>query len=624
MHDYNRRDFLHLAALLAGSTALGTIVPAKAFAQEVGRRHGISAFGSLKYAPGFTHFHYANPEAPKGGRFSMTPPTWMFNQNPQSFNSFNSFILKGDAPPRMELCFDTLMASALDEPDAMYGLVAKDVTISEDHNTYFFHLREEARFHDGSKLQADDVVFSFNLLKEKGHPMISQALHEVVEVSYPDELTVKLVLSGKQSRLLPLFVASLPIFSKDYYTRYDFEATTLTPPLASGPYQVGKHELGRFVEFKRVEDYWAKDLPVNVGHHNFSAIRIDFYREAQTAFEAFKKGDITFRNEHISRNWEKAYEFPAVQEGRVVKQTFPNGRVNGGQAWYFNTRREKFQNPLVREAIGMAFDFEWANNALFFGLYDRIQSYFENSDMKAEGLPTKAELALLEPYREQLPAKVFEKAYIQPVSNGSGQDRELLRKASELLAQAGLKRDGEKLLDEQGEPFTFEFLSNTSTFERVVQPFIKNLALLGITANFRVVDPAQFESRMNEFDFDVAGRNYSLNATFDDSDRQIWGSKAAETPGSYNLSGIQDPVVDALLDKAITAQTREEMNVAARALDRVLRAGHYRVPQWFKPVHTVAFWDMFGYPKEVPVYGFPIESLWWVDLEKAVRIGKVD
>ncbi len=583
--------------------------------------HGLSVFGDLKYAKGFQAFSYVERTAPKGGRFAFSAPSWAFNQNPQTFNSFNTFILKGDAPPRMELCFASLMVRALDEPDAMYGLVAESVSVSDGGNTYSFRLRPEARFHDESRLTSEDVAFSLTTLKEKGHPALRQALREVESVEAPDPLTVVVRFTGRQSRKAPLTIAGVPILSKAYYTRYDFGQTTLTPPLGSGPYKVGRHEVGRYVEYERVKTWWAADLPVSRGQFNFDVIRLEFFRDRQVDFEAFKKGVTTFREEFTSRTWATEYNFPAVEDGRVKREEIPDGRPSGAQGWFFNTRREKFSNPLIRQALGYCFDFEWSNQALFYGAYSRTQSIFQNSPMMAEGMPSDAQLALLEPFRARLSPAVFGPAITAPVSDGSGQDRRMLREADRLLREAGCTRKDGVMLLPSGEPLAFEILSNTTSFERVVLPMVTNLERLGIKATYRVVDPAQYQLRINTFDFDIVGRRFALSPTLGEEMRDLLGSVAARTEGSGNLAGIADPVVDALVEKALNATTREDMTVAAKALDRVLRAGHYWIPQWYKAVHTVAVWDRFGRPASPPTYDFVPETHWWSDPARAAAAG---
>lgn len=614
-----RRGVLVGAAALA---AASTFPFATARAQAPGGpRHGLSVFGDLKYGPSFQHFDYVDPAAPAGGRMAFTAPTWAFNQNPQTFNTFNTFILTGDAPPRMEMCFDTLMVRAFDEPDAVYGLVAETVEVSGDGNAYIFNLRPEARFHDGSPLTAEDVAFSLTTLKDKGHPAIRQVLTEMAEVQVLSPHRVGIRFTGRQSRKTPLAVTGMPILSKAYYARYDFEGTTLTPPLSSGPYKVGRYEIGRFIEYQQVADWWAKDLPVSRGHFNFKTLRIEFYRNRTAGFEAFKKGATTFREEFTAKTWATEYNFPAVDDGRVIRREIPDGRPSGGQGWFLNTRRPVFADARVRQALGLVFDFEWTNKSLFFGAYQRTHSFFQNSPMFAEGEPSAEELALLEPFRDELPEAVFGPAVMAPVSDGSGNDRTMLREADRLLRAAGCRRDGATLLAPDGSSFKFEILSNSPTFERVVLPYAKGLARLGIEASFRIVDPAQYQSRVNSYDFDVVSRRFALSATLGEEIRQLWGSQSADTPGSTNLAGIRSPAIDALIDSVLSAPSRERMVIAARALDRVLRAGYYWVPHWYKPVHTVAMWDLFGSPGDPPAYDFSPELYWWVDPQKAERLG---
>jgi microcin C transport system substrate-binding protein len=609
------------ALQLAGAGALAVSMTPWAWAQGKTGLHGLSVFGDLKYPPGFTNFDYVNPNAPKGGRMNFQSPNWYFNQNVQTFNTLNSFVLRGDSPPRMELCFDTLMARAADEPDAMYGLLAETVDVSEDGNVYAFHLRPEARFHDGTPITAEDVAFSFMLIKKDGHPNLSQIIREMEKAEAADPATVVVTLTGKQARDTILTVAALPVFSKAFYTANDFLAGTLTPPLGSGAYKVGRLSAGRYIELERVADYWGRDLAVNAGQSNFDAIRIDFFTERQTAFEAFKKGEITFREEFTSITWATEYNFPAVVDGKVKKSLFPAEKRPSFQGWFFNTRRGKFSDPRTRLGIALAFDFEWSNRNLFFDAYTRLDSWFGNSEFAASGMPTPEEVALLEPFRAELPAEVFGEPYVPPKSDGSGRDRKLLRQASDLLQEAGWIQTGNKLTDEEGAPLEVEFLIDAVVFERVLAPYVANLKLIGVDAWIRQVDPVQMQSRQNDYDFDVTMFALSLSPTPLDGLQQIFGSKAADTPGTYNLAGIRDPAVDALLDKLPKVESREQLIAITRSIDRVLRAKHYWIPNWYRPDHWVAHWDLFAWTEKKPDYAFTPETTWWFDRDKATAIG---
>lgn len=602
---------------LSVTRAIAQSAPAAVAAAPAGPSHGLSVFGDLKYPAGFTHFDWVNPDAPKGGRMVFMPPSWGYNQNVQTFNTLNSFVLKGDAPPRMELVFASLMTRALDEPDAVYGLAAESVEIDASGNVCRFVLRDGLTFHDGSPLTADDVAFSLTILKNEGHPQISETIREMLKAEADGPKAVVVTYSGRQTRQLQQFVAQLPIFSRAYYSGREFGASTLSPPLGSGPYKVGRLEAGRFIEYERVTDWWGRDLPASRGLGNFDVIRIPFYREMTVSFEALKTGEVTFREEFISRNWATGYDFPAARDGRVKRATLPDQRPAGAQGFFLNMRRPRFADVRVRQAIGLCFDFEWANKALFYGLYTRTQSFFQNSDMMAQGEPDAGELALLEPHRDRLPQAVFGPAVTAPVSDGSGQDRKLLRQAAGLMAEAGWTHAAGKLVDAGGRPFTIEFLDSDPSLSRVVQPFIRNLRLIGIEANERVVDPVQYQSRVRDYDFDATIRRFSLSATPGEEIRTMWGSKAGAQPGSNNLAGISDPVVDSLIETMISAPTRAEMTTAARALDRVLRAIVPWVPNWYRATYLVAYWDRFGFPAEPPRYGFPPELTWWSDPGKA-------
>ena len=599
-------------------TLTGTAIAAASFplslarAAEGARRHGMSIFGELKYPPDFAHFDYVNPQAPKGGTFSQIGPTTAYNASFYTFDTLNGYILKGNAPQGLNLLFDTLMARAFDEPDALYGLAAESVEISDDGNRLVFHLREGARFHDGTPLTAEDAAFSFMLLKEKGHPLIAQNVKEMTSAETVDERTLAVTLTGKQTRDLPLFIAgTLPIFSKAFYTEQDFADASLTPPLGSGPYKVGDFRAGRFVSYARVADYWGQDLPVNRGQWNFDTVRFEYFRDRTAQFEAFKAGGYLFREEFTSKTWATEYDFPAVKDGRVKLLTLPDDTPSGAQGWFLNTRRPKFQDIRVREAIGLAFDFAWTNRNLFYDLYKRTESYFENSPMKAAGEPDAAELALLEPWRGEVPDAVFGPAVTPPESDGSGQDRALLRRAAALLDEAGWKIADGARRNAAGEAFSIEFLDNDPMVERLVAPLAKNLRLLGIDARSRQIDSSQYQLRRDNYDFDVVMQRYSLSLTPGIEVRSYWSSDFAKVPGGRNLSGISSPAIDALIEQVIAAPTREAQIVAARALDRVLRAGHYWVPQWHKNVHNLAFWDKFAWPETKPKYDRGVLATWW-------------
>lgn len=618
----SRRQML---ALTGGAAATAWLPFAAARAATEKPRHGMSIFGKLKYKPDFTHFDYVNPQAPKGGTFSQIGPKTAYNASFHTFDTLNGYILKGNAPQGLNHIFDTLMMRAFDEPDAVYGLLAESVEASGDGNVFTFHLRSGARFHDGTPLTAEDAAFSFMLLKEKGHPLIAQNLKEMAAAEARDALTLDIRFTGKQTRDLPLFIAGeLPVFSKAFYSENDFSAASLKAPLGSGPYRIGDFRAARFITYERVEDYWGADLPVNVGQWNFDRLRYEYYRDRTAQFEAFKAGNYLFREEFTSKTWATEYNFPAVKDGRVRLATLPDNTPSGAQGWFLNTRREKFKDRRVREALGLAFDFEWTNKNLFYGIYKRTESYFENSPMKAEGEPGPAELALLEPWRDELPAEVFGPVTVPPASDGSGQDRRLLRRAAELLDEAGWRMSDGARRNEKGDVLSVEFLDDQPMFERIVAPLVKNLKLLGIDARIRQIDTAQFQDRMNNYDFDVSIRRFSLGLTPGIEIRSYWSSEFAEVPGGRNLSGISNPAVDALIEKIIAADSREEQIVAARALDRILRAGHYWIPQWHKNLHHLAFWDVFSWPETKPEYDRGVEATWWANAEKADHSGSKD
>lgn len=623
MAQLNRR---HVLGLGLGALAATSLRPAAA-SEAGGEMHGLSVFGDLKYSADFHHFDYVNVNAPKGGLFSSVPTSRLNNQSFFTFSSLNAFIMKGEGACGMELTFATLMARAGDEPDAVYGQVAKSVQISPDRLTYRFTLRPEARFHDGTKLTAHDAAFSFNILKEKGHPLILLQMRDMLKAEAIDDATLVVTFAEKRGRDVPLYVATLPIFSKAYYATKPFDETTLDIPLGSGPYKVGRFEANRYIEYDRVKDWWGADLPASRGHFNFDVVRIEFYRDRDVAFEGFTGKNYLYREEFTSRIWATRYDFPAIKDGRVKREIVPDLAPAGAQGWFMNTRRKQFKDPRVREAIGYAFDFEWTNKTVMYGAYARTVSPFQNSDMVAVGPPSPEELELLEPFRGKVPEEVFGEPFLPPVSDGSGQDRALLRKASQLLSDAGLVVKDRKRLLPDGDVFKIEFLLDEPTFLPHHAPFLKNLGTLGIEATPRQVDAVQFRARVEDFDFDITTERLSISATPGDSIRPTFTSKAAATKGSYNLAGIADPVVDALIEKILAADSRAELTIACRAFDRVFRAGRYWVPHWYRATHPLAYWDIFDHPKTLPRY--QIENyvtsvgeriLWWHDAAKAAKL----
>jgi len=615
MAHFNRRHVLGLGAGALSAVQFGL----PAIAEDGVETHGLSVFGDLKYPADFPHFDYVNSAAPKGGMFSLIPSVRAYNQSFQTFNSFNAYILKGEGAQGMDMTFVSLMVRANDEPDAMYGLAAKSVRISPDKLTYRFTIRPEARFHDGSKLTAHDVAFSLNTLKEKGHPLILVQMRDFVKADATDDATVAVTFAPNRARDVPLYVAGLPIFSKAYYATRPFDESTTDAPLGSGPYRLGKYEINRYVEYDRVKDWWAAGLPVCRGNYNFDTVRYEFYRDRDVAFEGFTGRNYLYREEFTARIWATRYDFPAVKDGRVKRETLPDETPSGGQGWFFNTRRDKLKDPKVREAVNYAFDFEWTNKTVMYGAYARTCSPFQNSDMVAIGMPSPEELKLLEPFRGQVPEEVFGQPFVPPVSDGSGQDRTLLRKAQQLLNDAGLAiKDGKRLLP-NGEVFTLEFLLDEVSFQPHHATFVKNLGQLGVQASIRLVDAVQYRARVEDFDFDVAINRMSMSATPGDSLRPYFSSQAAATKGSYNLAGVANPAIDALIEKAIQAETRADLTNACRALDRVFRAGRYWVPQWYRSTHPVAYWDLFAHPPKPARYaqGTGAPDNWWADPAKA-------
>ena len=552
--------------------------------------------------------------------FSHVGSTRAYNQNFNTFNSLNSYILKGDGAQGMQLTFASLMVRAQDEPDSLYGLAARAVRISPDGLTYRFLMRPGIKFHDGSPITAHDVAFSLKIMKDKGHPIAQQLLRDFAGADAADDATVVVRFAPQRARDVPGFVAALPIFSRAYYSTKAFDETTLETPLGSGPYTVGRFEAGRFIEYERVKDWWGADLPVSRGLNNFDMLRYEFYRDRDVAFEGFTGKSYLFREEFTSRIWATRYDFPAIRDGRVKKDVLPDDTPSGAQGWFINLRRDKFKNRLLREALIYAFDFEWTNKTIMYGSYKRTHSVFQNSNMMAVGKPGPDELALLEPFRGQVSEEAFGEPFVPPVSDGSGQDRVLLRKASAILQEAGFVIKGGKRVLPNGTPISIEFLIDEKSFEPHHMLFIKNLGTLGIEATLRVVDPVQFRKRVDDFDFDLTVQRFSFSSTPGDSLRGYFSSQAAALKGSQNLGGIADPVIDALIERVMAAPDRPSLVTACKVLDRVIRAGRYWIPHWYKASHWVAYWDVFGRPAVKPAYARGIPETWWHDRDRAAKI----
>ncbi|EAU42303.1 ABC transporter, periplasmic substrate-binding protein, putative [Fulvimarina pelagi HTCC2506] len=580
--------------------------------------HGLSAFGELKYAEGFDHFDYANPDAPEGGTFAFSPPNWAFNQSALTFDTLNTFVLKGNAPPRMTFLYEGLMTSSLDEPDAIYGALAETVTVSEDRLQFDFMLRPEAKFSTGDAVTPEDVVFSYETLAEFGHPSIQIALRDFKSAEVVDERTAQITFDANQSYQDAIGVLSLPILPRTFFEGRSLDEPTDEIIPGSGRYTVGRYEFGRFIEYEKREDYWGEEQGFAKGLDHFQTLRIDFFRERQTALEAFKKGLVKFREEFTSKSWATEYNFPAIQSGEVVKREFPAELFPRFQCWALNQRRERFADVRVRRAINLCFDFEWTNANMFYGLYDHSQSCFENSEFMAEGAPSEAELALLEPLRGEIPEEVFGEVWTQPVSDGSGRDRDRLREALDLLQEAGYERQGGRVRDKNGQPFQLEYLVDDPGFARVYGKFVQTCQAIGIDASVRVVDAAQYTDRTNRFDFDMIGHAAGISPTPTTNGlRSLFGSETADRQGSSNYPGMASAAVDRLIENVGEVNGREDLVTAMRALDRVLRARLDWIPNIHSNAHRAAYWDIFGFDTPKPDYGWPVERLWWIDETKS-------
>jgi microcin C transport system substrate-binding protein len=590
--------------LLTAAVAAGLLFASAASAEAV---NGIAMHGSPKYGPNFEHFDYVNPNAPKGGEVHLA--------GAGSFDSFNPFIVKGEAGDVGQL-FETLMVSSADEPFSEYGLIAESIETPPERNWVVFNLRPQAKFHDGSPITADDVLFSFDILRTKGAPNFRAYYQNVAKAEKLADRKVRFTFAPGDNRELPLILGQLPILSKKYWSSRKFEDTTLEPPLGSGPYKIESFEAGKRITLARVKDYWGKDLPVNKGLYNFDKIRVDYYRDSTVALEAFKAGEYDFRPENESKKWATAYDFPAITEGKVIKRTFENQRPTGMQGFVFNLRKPLFQDDRVRQALTYAFDFEWSNKNLFYGQYERTTSFFSNSDLASNDLPSTDELKLLNPLKGQIPDSVFTNDYVPPTTDGSETGiRPNLRTAAQLLKDAGWEVKDGKLV-KNGQPFVFEILLDQPVWERIALPFVQNLQRLGITANIRTVDSAQYVQRLRAFDYDMIVKVWGESESPGNEQREFWGSASADQQGSQNLSGIKNPAIDSLIEQLVASPDRESLVTRTHALDRVLLQSHIVIPHWHIGVDRVAYWDKFGMPTVIPRQGMVFDA-WWIDPAKA-------
>jgi microcin C transport system substrate-binding protein len=577
--------------------------------------HGISLSGSLKYPATFDHLDYVTPDAKKGGRLIL--------HSIGSFDQMNPFVLKGTAPFGIDsFVFETLAEGSLDEPFAQYGLVAKDIEIAADKLSVTFTLNEKAKFSDGSPVTVEDIAFSLTTLKsDKAHPFYSYYYKDIAGSDILDSKRIRFRF-GKANRELFMIATQIPVLSKAFYTRYGFGEETdqkdiLRPPIASGPYVVANVNPGKSITYKRNPDYWGKDHPMRKGMFNFDEIVIKYYKDPVVALEAFKAGEFDFMMVNIAKQWVRDMQGEKFGPGGIVKKIFPHSNNAGLQGFLMNTRKPIFADRRVRQAMGLAFDFEWTNKSLFFDQYIRSNSFFSNSYLAATGLPAGKELALLEPYRDQLPPEVFTAPLKAPEVVGKTGLRDNLRRAKELLAEAGWAVKDGVLKNQAGEAFNFEILLSSGTFERVMAPYVKNLEKLGMQVRYRTIDPTLYEERLQKFDFDMIVHVYGESQSPGNEQRNFWHSASAAKNGSNNYAGIASPVVDALVDKIIYATTQEELTTACKALDRVLWYGYYLVPNWYMNGHRLSYYEKFAQPEKLPLYYNYLQLLMtWYEKEK--------
>ncbi|MBL4606891.1 MAG: ABC transporter substrate-binding protein [Pseudomonadales bacterium] len=582
-------------------------------AYSANAQHGLAIHGDTHYPANFTHFDYVNPDAPKGGEIIINAVS------SGGFDSLNPYILKGEAANGIqEYLYETLATMSSDEAFSHYGRVAESMEVAEDRSWIIFNLNKQARFHDGHAITAEDVVFSFNTLLEKGHPSYASYYRDVEKVEALSKHRVKYSFKVKNNRELPLIVGNTPVLPAHYWKDKKFDQTSLTPPLGSGPYKITHVDPGHTITFERVKDYWGKNLPVNRGRYNFDKITIDYYRDNTIALQAFKSGEYHYRTENTSRNWATSYTGKNFDNGHIIKREIRHQLPTGMQGFVYNTRRPLFQDAKVRQALDYAFDFEWTNKQLFYGAYTRTNSYFSNSELAASGLPSPEELAILQPFKGKIPEEVFTTPYKAPTTDGSGNIRSSIRNALRLLKQAGWQIKDKKLVNNKGEPFAFTILIVSPDFKRIVLPFKRNLARLGIDVSIQLVDTQQYINRVQSFDFDMTVTVFGQSLSPGNEQHNYWHSSTADQKGSRNWIGIKNPVIDALVEGVIAAPDRESLIYRTRALDRVLLWNHYVIPHWHIRNFRVAYWNIFSQPSIQPLYDLGFDN-WWVDPDKNAK-----
>ena len=591
--------------LILGSLAYGD--------NHIIKSHGISTFGELKYNSDFQHLDYVNPNAPKGGEVSI----WAFG----SFDSMHPYTTKGRSGSLSSIFFESLLTGTSDEIGSAYGLVAKSMEYPKDRSWVIFNMRPEAKFSDSTPLTAEDVMFSYKLLQEKGLPSFRAVIEKEIDtVEILGKHKIKFTFKkGIPTRDLPASAGSLPIFSKNYYEKSgaDFEASTLTPGIGSGPYILDNLDVGQTINYKRNPEYWGANLPINIGRNNFDKIRVEYFADYNSAFEGFKGGSYTFRTEYMSKLWATGYDFPAIEKKWVTKKLLPSGDMAPGQSFIINLRKDKFKDIRVRKAIGLMFNFEWSNKTLFYDLYARINSFWENSDMAATGKPSKDELIILNSLKNTLPSGIIDSDVAEvSVSSTKQLDRKNLRMASKLLDDAGWEVGDDGLRkNKNGATLDIEILNDSQAFTRIIEPFIENLKSLGVNAVHTKIDNAQMTERERSFDFDIVTGNFPMSFTPGSGLKQYFGSETADV-SIFNKAGIKSEVIDELIEVVMAAKTRDELKVAVKTLDRVLRSYYFWIPQWFKDVHTVAYYDYYEHPENLPPYDMGLLDFWWINNEK--------